>query len=123
MNQKKKITEKKYISFLNELKFEMKFNNVDVIRPYIDKHKVNSQWETFLKKKGIVHKDKKGLYIWNESHQPNIKMLHEFRTYVSHINKELRANNDIKNSHKVVVSKPSPSKELGLIRRFLKWIY
>ena len=82
-----------------------------------------SQWETFLKKKGIVYKDKKGLYIWNESHQPDVKMLREFRAYVSHINKELRANNDIKNNHKVVVSKPSPSKELGLIRRFFKWIY
>jgi hypothetical protein len=130
MNQNKKITEKKYISFLNELKFEITFGDVYVIRPYIDKHKVNSQWETFLKEKQIVYKNKDGKYIWEEMYQPDIKMVREFQNHVSKINKALKINKITKNNVtnttkkiKIMRSKPSPSKELGLIRRFFKWIY
>jgi hypothetical protein len=146
--QNKMSTQEKYYNFLVDLKNEIETENkktINVIN-YCYKHNVTTNFSSFLKKNNVIFKDTNGYYNWNEKIPVSSALITKFKNYVAKINKQNRLkqvnylsnikvvkdepklikqrskmNNIGKEETKVIYS--VQKQEIGLIRKFLKWIY
>ena len=141
-------TQEKYYNFLIDLKNEMETKNkktLNVIN-YCFEHNVTTLFISFLKNNNVIFKNTNGYYNWNEKIPVSSALVSKFRNYVREKNKQrtLKQVNYLSNI-KVVKDEPKLIKqrtkvyntgkeetkviysvqkqEIGLIRKFLKWIY
>ena len=138
----------KYYNFLLNLKYELDNKKNVSVYNFCRLHSVSGTFSTFLKNNNVVFKDANGYYIWNNKIPVTKLLIQKFRSYVSQQRRIERSkvNNKIYNADlKVVKDEPKLIKqrskvhnigkeetkviysvqkqEIGLIRKFLKWIY
>lgn len=142
MRRPAKKTTSKWLACLNEIKRELNSNNIKILTPIFAKHNVNQLWKTFLKNHNVVYKEN-GYYKWNEEIPVCIELIEYFRIYTSDFNK----NNKSKQQQPDLFNMPSSAipprpkvrktrtpkvevqlnnntkNELGVIRKFLKWLW
>ena len=131
----------KYYNFFLDLKCHLDNKKNVAISNFCNKHKVSVLMGTFLIKNNVIFKDTNGYYNWNEKIPVNIFLIKKFRAFVFSsrkkttssynskvvknepklIKKRTKINNIGKEETKVIYS--VQKQEIGLIRKFLKWIY
>jgi hypothetical protein len=121
----------KYLRFLEDLQLELDSINYKNLIQFPKKYSVTQAWPVFLKRNGIIYQNNQGYYKWNNKIPVSIKIINEFRKYND---KATNYNYNVAkvNSKKVIKVPPkiiredlknTDKQELGLIRKFLKWIY
>ena len=131
-----KQTSIKWINFLNDLKQEIDTNNVYSITAYCRKHNVSNKWVSFLKQNDIIFFHDNYTYEWNDKIPVSKKLIDSYRIFQSKINmkhfperyknaKLIKPKKVIKAEPKILreIIKNTNTQEIGLIRKFLKWIY
>lgn len=134
----------RYINFLHHLKEKLETSNISSLTECTRNKKVSNIWVTFLKLKKIIYKNELGYYQWNQKVPVSIKLVKSFREFMSiknadcikrrkHRELKLEPKKPIKiDSKKVIKVEPkivretiknTETKQIGLIRKFLKWIY
>jgi hypothetical protein len=141
--QDNQYTTNKYIGFLQILKDRLNNEEINGLHKEIRLYNISNQWGTFLKHNNIVYRDDNGFYRWNDKIPVSIKLIESFRNYNSKMNiqytpaafsKEFKNRIDSKKRIEVQFSdsplevirenhKNTNTQEIGLIRKFLKWIY
>jgi aspartate-semialdehyde dehydrogenase len=133
-----------YLHYLKDLENELTFGNHKTVTKFAVKHSVSKTWTSFLIQKGIIYKDYNSHYRWNKKIPSSIKIVNQFRKQTSeyHNARKLNTNKIVGQQRinfkaerkkpireqKIDVTKlklyaPKQENNLGLIRRFLKWIY
>lgn len=141
----------KYLNFLNRVQTDLKEYDIANLYVLTYKYKVTNRWTTWLKENNVVYVNELGLYKWNDKIPVSIKLIDSFRKYNSRYNIKHTPSaftEEFKNkmdSEKVIKAKPknrievkysdilekpvsknyknTNTQEIGLIRKFLKWIY
>lgn len=126
-------TNKRWVKFLNDLKLELNKNNYKLIYPIVDRYNVSSYWSIFLDSNKIVYKNEFGFYKWNDKIPISIKLIEKYRKYMKEINSNSRKNKKqltlfdkpkVNKTQKVQVEfYDKPKNELGIIRKFFKWLW
>lgn len=123
-------TTTKYFIFLNNLKKELGKKKGISFSEFTIQHNVSNVWVTYLKKNNIIIEDKDGSFKWNKNVTIDDNLIQSFRSYIKQLNYGIVAEKKIKkksvNALDVTKSKlhnQYQEKKVGLIRRFLKWIY
>lgn len=123
-------TTTKYFIFLNNLKKELGKKKGISFSEFTIQHNVSNVWVTYLKKNNIIIEDKDGSFKWNRNVAIDDDLIQSFRSYIKQLNYGIVAEKKIKkksvNALDVTKSKlhnQYQEKKVGLIRRFLKWIY
>lgn len=126
-------TNKRWVKFLNDLKLELSKNDYKLIYPIVDKYNVSSYWSIFLDSNKIVYKNEFGFYKWNNKIPISIKLIEKYRKYMKEINSNSRKNKKqltlfdkpkVNKTQKVQVEFYDKQKnELGIIRKFFKWLW
>lgn len=130
-----------WIKSLNKIKSELNEKNYDSLTKVVRSEKINDLWQGFLRKNNVVIQIN-GFYKWNEKIPISIKLIEKFREYQTLKNK--KNNNkqqpNLFNMPQTPLPKPpkvrktrvpkiefqindKPKSELGVIRRFLKWLW
>jgi len=123
----------KYEKYLPIIKMEIDTQNLKCVNKIFKGYAISNSWITFLKKTNVIYKDSNDFYRWSEKTPVSKKLIEAFRNYKFETNQEYRLKikpietnlfteikkDPIKRNRK---QKPEPQK-LGLIRRFIKWIY
>jgi aspartate-semialdehyde dehydrogenase len=131
-----------YLHYLKDLENELTFGNHKTVTKFAVKHSVSKTWTSFLIQKGIIYKDYNSHYRWNKKIPSSIKIVNQFRKQTSEYHNARKLNTNkivgqqrinfkvdpkkvIKVAPKLIREdfKKTDKQELGLIRRFLKWIY
>jgi hypothetical protein len=133
-------TTKKYIDVLNKVKEEINKYDYHTIHPLIESYKITRYWVMFLKQKNVTYYQD-GFVKWNEKIPVSIKLIDEFRKFQTEINKantirrkqtqtpqemkSIQIPLEIKRRRRTpaVVIEQTPQTQVGLIRRFLRWLY
>jgi hypothetical protein len=133
-------TAKNWLNTLQELKYKIDNNKVITIHDYLADKSISRCWSTFLKQNKIIYKEN-GYYKWNDKIPVSHKLINKFREYVN--DKNIKYNNQQQNlfnmpqtplppppkvtktrTPKVEVQlNNEPKSELGVIRKFLKWLW
>lgn len=137
MRYNKQKTTLNYFNSIINIKEEITNNNIKNIYPLIVKHKINRYWATFLKSKNIIYYN--GDFLkWNEKIPVTLKLITEFRKYNSILSKQQKQKRqqrpemksiqippEIKRRRRTpsVVVEQTTQPQVGLIRRFLRWLY
>jgi hypothetical protein len=127
-------TQLKYEEFLKELKHETEINKVKSLSLYSKKYGINNFITTFLIKNNVLFKNENGFYKWNEKIPISIKLISKFRIFAYEANLKCRGKNKfVKPKEKTIVNykpklktpivKNNNEEQIGIIRKFLKWIY
>jgi len=135
---------KKYTLMLTGLQEIITLNEVKAIAPIIRSYRVSNSWGAFLIQNNIVFRDIYDNYKWNNKTPISNKLIQAFRDYKRDVNENIYTTKDfpeIINSSNLINEKfdctelkktrPGSKKkviviekqEIGLIRKFLKWIY
>ena len=123
----------KYEKYLPIIKMEIDSQDLKSINAIFKGYGISNSWVTFLKKSNVIYKDSNDFYRWSEKIPVSKKLIEAFRNYKFETNQEYRLKikpietnlfteikkDPVKRNRK---QKPEPQK-LGLIRRFIKWIY
>jgi hypothetical protein len=133
-------TTKKYIDVLNKVKEEINKYDYNTIHPLIESYKITRYWVMFLKQKNVTYYQD-GFVKWNEKIPVSIKLIDEFRKFQTEINKantirrkqtqtpqemkSIQIPLEIKRRRRTpaVVIEQTPQPQVGLIRKFLRWLY
>ena len=133
-------TTKKYIDVLNKVKEEINKYDYHTIHPLIESYKITRYWVMFLKQKNVTYYQD-GFVKWNEKIPVSIKLIDEFRKFQTEINKantirrkQTQTPQEMKSIQKpleikrrrrtpAVVIEQTPQPQVGLIRKFLRWLY
>lgn len=131
-----KATSNRWLVFVNELKNEIDNNKVTSLTYYTRMHNISNQWGAFLKTNNVVFINEKGYYQWNDKIPVSKKLIDSFRKYQMEKNMKYYPERYPKmfkvDPKKVINVKPkivrekvknTETKQIGLIRKFLKWIY
>ena len=138
----------KYYNFLFNLKTELENKENVSIYNFCRLHSVSGAFLPFLRKNKVIFKDTNGNYNWNEKIPVTNLLVQKFRSYICEKNKMERSkiNNKIYNADSKIVKDKTKlikqrskvhnignedtkviysvqKQEIGLIRKFLKWIY
>ena len=139
-------TSKKWMNYLQNLKKHLNYYDEKNLTVLTDTYKVCHRWPKFLKDSKIVIIDDFGCYRWNEEFQITMKIINDYRKYQALQNKKQRLKRINKSSQQqldllIETAKPKSKsklkndmtksklygpyqeKQVGLIRKFLKWIY
>ena len=122
-------TTNKYFIFLTNLKKELNKNNKVSFSEFTIHHNVSNVWVTYLKNNNVIIKDKNKNYKWNRSIAIDDNLIQSFREYIRKLNYGTEKQKPKKQSKpKLDMTKsklyaPYQEKKVGLIRKFLKWIY
>jgi len=147
MNVKRKVANKKWIICLNDVKNQIDNKEVTNLNNIIRKHNTGTGLATMLITGGIVYKNNLGVYKWNKDVAVNNKLIELYRSFQK-IDREINRKNKINNNQpkiqfnmpqtplppkpktrirkKIIdqsVNTPTQQNELGVIRRFLKWLW
>lgn len=133
-------TTKIWIESLNEIKSLIDFGNVISIHSLLRQKNITNRWLPFLKENNIVFKQN-GYYKWNEKIPVSHKLIERFREYSKSINlMNRKQQSNLFDMLTLARPKPSnirktreqkikfqlnekPKSELGIIRKFLKWLW
>jgi hypothetical protein len=134
-----KVTNKNWVEFLNYAKENLNGFNKITLTKICSEYRVPNQWQTFLIKNNIVYKNYIGYWEWDNKIPVSNALIVKFRTYSSETNKQINlvAKNRKEKQLEPISAKPvilkgeivkekytkTKTKEIGLIRKFLKWIY
>jgi hypothetical protein len=149
MRYNKEKTTLHYFNSIINIKEEITNNDIKNIYSLIAKHKINRYWTTFLKSKNIIYYE--GDFLkWNEKIPVTLKLITEFRKYNSILSKQQKQQrqqrqetqqeiNFIERQEMKSIQTPPPPKtrkrkttvvfsdkpepQVGLIRKFLRWLY
>lgn len=115
-----------YTTFLHNLRFELESNNVKSIQKVIRSKNVDVNWSTFLTKIGAINKNANGFYKWNYEIKIDGRLVTAYRKHKHAQNYKRSQQIDMFKPTKT--RKPKSTKEVkeekvGLIRRFLNWLY
>lgn len=116
---------------INQYLNENDITNLNIICPKLS---VGTRVTTFLKISNIVYKNEYGFYKWNDKIPVSVKIVESYRKYQHKKNSLYRdKNNKVQvDTKKVIQIQPklirenhrnTNTQEIGLIRKFLKWIY
>lgn len=125
---------KHWLESLNLIYQYLNENDLTSLNTICPKISVGTRIMTFLKLKNIVYKNEFGFYKWNDKIPISIKIVDSYRKYQSKKNMLYRdRKNKVKiDTEKVIKVEPKlirenyknmNTQEIGLIRKFLKWIY
>lgn len=135
-----KQTEINWTTSLNEVKKKMLNNEVVSLRDELRQYKISDLWSKFLVNHNVV-RQVNGIYYWNEHIKIDSFLISQFRRYQKQKNMEnaMRKRKvvkkietptlfDVKKTRKRVakVESPaqvSPQNEVGIIRKFIKWVW
>lgn len=129
MRTRSKKTTLKWITRLNEIKQELTDNNHNRVTKIIKSKSISNSWHGFLSNNNIIYRNKLGYYKWNDKIPITYKLIEKYRAYVDEYSLNLKQPTlfdkakTSKTRNVKVEFKKQPQQELGLIRRFLKWIY
>jgi hypothetical protein len=123
----------KYEKYLPIIKMEIDSQDLKSINAIFKGYGISNSWVTFLKKSNVIYKDSNDFYRWSEKIPVSKKLIEAFRNYKFETNQEYRLKikpietnlfTEIKKDpvKRNTKQKPVPQ-EIGLIRRFIKWIY
>lgn len=115
-----------YGIFLNKLRAELYLTNVTSLQKAVRNKAVDISWCTFLIKVGAVSKNANGFYKWNEEFKVDGRLITAFRKY-KHAQNNKRGQ-QLDAFKPIKTRTPKRTKEVqiekvGLIRKFLKWLY
>jgi hypothetical protein len=136
-----KATTLKWFNALNEIKNELDNNNHVTFQEFISKHNISALWRTFLLSNNILYKEN-GFYKWNDKIPVSYKLIEKFRNFV-HKENYIKYNKETPNlfdmpqtplpkppktrktrTPKVEVQvKDNTKSDLGVIRKFFKWLW
>ena len=142
----KEITLKKWLNFLNEAKTILDGGSTVRISQLTYKHKITNSWQTFLTRNGIIEKNELDNWVWNQKIPVSSAMVNQFRKYQYDINTYSKTEKTSKpaqqeldllieatkpkkkpaikiNAKNLKTYSPYQEKQVGLIRKFLRWIY
>jgi hypothetical protein len=135
---------KKYTLMLTGLQEVITLNEVKAIAPIIRSYRVSNSWGAFLIQNNIIFRDIHDNYKWNNKTPISNKLIQAFRDYKRKVNEDCYSTKGfpetINNSNlinekfdctELKKTRPGSKKkviviekqEIGLIRKFLKWIY
>ena len=125
---------KHWLKSLNLIYQYLNENDITSLNTICPKLSIGTRIMTFLKLKNIVYKNEFGFYKWNDKIPVSIKIIDSYRKYQLKQNMLYRDRNpkvpvDTKKVIKVEPKlirekhKKTNTQEIGLIRKFLKWIY
>lgn len=125
----------KWINALSAVKQELETKEISVIQNLITKYNLSTHWSSWLIKNNIIVR-LNGIYHWNEKIPVSSKIINKYRKdesirqaiyYAKHIEKKKNEQNIL---IKPVVSqniKNEPIQinkdDIGIIRKFLKWLW
>lgn len=129
----KQTTSVKYKKYLPEIKKSIDEGNLTNLMDVFKSYNISSHWIAFLKGKNILYKDQNNFYRWNEKFPVSSRLIQSFRNYNFEINqknilKKNTATPDLfsgikKEPIKRIRKQKIEGEKIGLIRRFIKWIY
>ena len=138
-----KLSTKNWTIALQKIKNELNNNNHTTLFGLIQGNNINSLWGTFLLKNNIIYKQN-NLFKWSENIDVTASLINRYRKFQSENSKKYSKNkNQEPNLFNMPTSaRPTPPKgiktrtpkvefqvnnkpksELGVIRRFLKWLW
>ena len=129
----------KYLNCLTA--FQQRSGKIQTLSEIPQKYNMNNFISTFLLQKGILYK-KNGSFYWNDVYEPNVKIVNAFLSEVSRINHEnsMKRNSQStpnlfnqKKQYKRKIkieaekvqeqSKVNNTVQVGVIRKFIKWLW
>lgn len=123
----------KYEKYLPIIKMEINSQDLKSINALFKGYGMSNSWITFLKRTNVVYKDSNDFYRWSEKIPVSKKLIEAFRNYKFKCNQEYRLKRkpieanlftEIKKDPiKRIIKQKVESEKMGLIRRFIKWIY
>jgi len=128
-------TEFKWIGFLQDCKANLDGKGDITIKDLMTIHSVSNNWQSFLISEKAIFKNNNKKYEWNHSIDINKSMLTRFRKFTFLINRKYKVSQlqqelpfiapktRKKKEKQLKVTAPIQEKQIGLIRKFLKWIY
>ena len=127
------ITDKKYLKSLQCIQEILSSSNNKSIYQLVDDQKINAYWSRFLVRHKVVYLEK-GFYRWNEKIPPSSKLVQKFREEFTLAYKKYKTPQEMKSIQippeikrrrrtPSVVVEQTPQPQVGLIRRFLRWLY
>jgi hypothetical protein len=125
---------KDWLKSLNLIYQYLNENDITSLNTICPKLSIGTRIMTFLKLKNIVYKNEFGFYKWNDKIPVSIKIIDSYRKYQLQKNMLYKDRNPkvLVDTKKVIKVKPklirenhrnTNTQEIGLIRKFLKWIY
>jgi hypothetical protein len=125
---------KHWLKSLNLIYQYLNENDITSLNTICPKLSIGTRIMTFLKLKNIVYKNEFGFYKWNDKIPVSIKIIDSYRKYQLKQNMLYRDRNPkvLVDTKKVIKVEPklirekhkkTNTQEIGLIRKFLKWIY
>lgn len=136
----RKETEMNWINSLKEVKKKMLSNEVVCLTDEIREYKISDLWSKFLLKHNVV-RQVNGVYYWNEHVKIDSFLISQFRRYQREKNQQWATNKrnvvkkietptlfDVKKTRKRVAkietpTQIAPQNQIGIIRKFIKWIW
>jgi aspartate-semialdehyde dehydrogenase len=142
-------TNKKYYNCLEDLKKELDTKNISSITVFMREKKVNQFLSTFLRKNNIIYIDGNGFYKWNSKIPVSMNLINAYRKQYKlisdkhndsrkiiinnnqpelnfdEVNEPIKTTKTQTRKLKVQrqVNTPNQQNKLGIIRRFLKWLW
>ena len=127
------ITDKKYLKALECIKEILSSSNNKSIYQLVDNQKINAYWSRFLVRHKVVYLEN-GFYRWNEKIPPSSKLVQKFRDEFTLAYKKYKTPQEMKSIQTplapktrkrktTVVFSDKPEPQVGLIRKFLRWLY
>jgi hypothetical protein len=123
----------KYEKYLPIIKMEIDSQDLKSINAIFKGYGISNSWVTFLKRSNVIYKDSNDFYRWSEKIPVSKKLIEAFRNYKFETNQEYRLKikpietnlfTEIKKDPiKRIRKQKVESEKMGLIRRFIKWIY
>lgn len=137
-----KLSTKNWTIALQKIKNELNTNNHTSLFGLIQSNNINSLWGTFLLKSNIVYKQD-NLYKWSENIDVTASLINRYRKFQAENSKKYSKNKNqepnlfnmprtIQKPPKIRKTRTSkvevqfydkPKSELGVIRKFLKWLW
>jgi hypothetical protein len=127
------ITDKKYLKALECIKEILSSSNNKSNYQLVDNQKINPYWSRFLVRHKVVYLEN-GFYRWNEKIPPSSKLVQKFRDEFTLAYKKYKTPQEMKSIQTppapnrrrrtpAVVIEQTPQPQVGLIRKFLRWLY
>ena len=127
------ITDKKYLKSLECIKEILSSSNNKSIYQLVDNQRINAYWSRFLVRHKVVYLEN-GFYRWNEKIPPSSKLVQKFREEFTLAYKKYKTPQEMKSiplppppktrkRKTTVVFSDKPEPQVGLIRKFLRWLY
>ena len=129
MRTRSKKTTLKWIERLNEIKQELTDNNHNRVTKIIKSKSISNSWHGFLSNNNIIYRNEFGYYKWNDKIPITYKLIEKYRAYVDEYSLNLKQPTlfdkpkTSKTRNVLFEFKDKPKEQIGLIRRFWRWIY